>query len=186
MTLQTRRLILEELSLNDLDKIHHLHSLAQTDEFNTLGIPETIQTTERLLTEWLDQQKTTPRLSYIFAIKLIGSNQFVGLIALILGKPKYRIAEVWYKILPDYWRQGNATEALTKLLEFGFVNLGLHRIEAGSAIENTASIKVLEKVGMAREGIKRKILPIGERWVDNYFYSILETDFEKNKKSSSY
>jgi len=180
MKLRTKRLKLEELSLNDLDTIHHLHSLVQTDEFNTLGIPETIQVTELLLTHWIAQQKTTPRVSYVFAIKLIGTNQFVGLIALILGKPKYKIAQVWYKIHPDYWRQGNATEALTKLLEFGFVHLGLHRIEAGSAIENTASIKVLEKVGMTREGIKRKILPIREKWVDNYFYSILETDFEQN------
>jgi RimJ/RimL family protein N-acetyltransferase len=186
MEIQTERLKLEELSLNDLNAIHHLHSLVQTDEFNTLGIPETIQVTELLLTNWVDQQSTTPRVSYIFAIRLIATNQFVGLIALILGKPKYKIAEVWYKILPDYWRQGNATEALAKLLEFGFVNLGLHRIEAGTAIENIASVKVLEKAGMTREGIKRKILPIRGTWIDNYFYSILETDFEQNMKKDTY
>ena len=177
MELRTKRLKLEEISLSDLDTIHRLHSLPETDEFNTLGIPETIQATECLLIQWIDQQKTKPRMSYIFSIKLIETNQFIGLIALILGKPKYKIAEVWYKIHPDYWGQGNATEALTKLLEFGFVDLGLHRIEAGSAIENKASIKVLEKVGMTREGIKRKILPIRGKWIDNYFYSILETDF---------
>ncbi len=179
MKLQTNRLDLKEISLNDLDSIHRLHSFTQTDEFNTLGIPETIQVTELLLTNWIDQQKATPRMSYIFAIRLIGTGQFIGLIALNLGKPKYKIAEVWYKIHPDHWRHGHATEALTKILEFGFVNLGLHRIEAGTAIENSASIKVLEKVGMTREGLKRKILPIRDEWVDNYFYSILETDFKQ-------
>jgi RimJ/RimL family protein N-acetyltransferase len=142
--------------------------------------------TELLLNQWIDQQKIIPRISYIFGIKLIETHQLVGLIALILGKQKYKIAEVWYKIHPDYWRQGITTEALAKLLEFGFVNLGLHRIEAGSAIENTASIKVLEKVGMKREGIKRKILPIREKWVDNYFYSILETEFDQNIKKPAY
>ena len=183
MTLQTNRLKLEELSLKELDTIHSLHSLPQTDEFNTLGIPESLHVTETLLIDWIDQQKATPRTSYIFPIKLIETSQFVGLIALIIGKPKYKIAEVWYKIHPNHWRQGYATEALTKLLEFGFLNLGLHRIEAGSAIENIASIKVLEKVGMKREGIKRKILPLGEKWIDNYFYSILETDFEQKIKN---
>jgi RimJ/RimL family protein N-acetyltransferase len=89
-------------------------------------------------------------------MKLIETNQFIGLIALNLGKLNFKIAEVWYKIHPAYWRQGYTTEALTKLLKFGFFNLGLHRIEAGSAIKNIASIKVLEKVGMTREGIKKK------------------------------
>jgi RimJ/RimL family protein N-acetyltransferase len=158
-------------------RFHQLHSLPETDEFNTLGIPDTIQTTEFLIIEWIEQQKAIPRMSYIFCIKLIETNQFIGLIALNLGKINFKIAEVWYKIHPAYWRQGYTTEALRKFLEFGFFSLGLHRIEAGSAVENIASIKVLEKVGMTREGCKRQILPIRGRWVDNYFYSILETDF---------
>lgn len=177
MELQTGRLKIEELSLFELDEIHQLHSLPETDEFNTLGIPDTIQTTEFLIIEWIEQQKAIPRMSYIFCIKLIETNQFIGLIALNLGKINFKIAEVWYKIHPDYWRQGYTTEALRKFLEFGFFSLGLHRIEAGSAVENIASIRVLEKVGMTREGCKRQILPIRGKWVDNYFYSILETDF---------
>jgi RimJ/RimL family protein N-acetyltransferase len=39
---------------------------------------------------------------------------------------------------------------------------------------------------MTREGIKRKILPIRGTWIDNYFYSILETDFEQNMKKDTY
>jgi RimJ/RimL family protein N-acetyltransferase len=99
------------------------------------------------------------------------------LIALNLGKPNFRIAEVWYKLHPAYWRQGFAKEALTTLLQFAFVDLRLHRIEAGCAVENIASISVLEKVGMTREGSKRKVLPIRGSWIDNYTYAILESDF---------
>jgi RimJ/RimL family protein N-acetyltransferase len=177
MELHTKRLKIEELSLFELDDIHQLLSLPEIDEFNTLGMPGTIHTTEFLLIEWIEQQKAIPRMSYVFCMKLIETNQFIGLIALNLGKLNFKIAEVWYKIHPAYWRQGYTTEALTKLLKFGFFNLGLHRIEAGSAIKNIASIKVLEKVGMTREGIKKKVLPIRGEWVDNYFYSMLETDF---------
>jgi [ribosomal protein S5]-alanine N-acetyltransferase len=177
MELQTKRLKLAELTFADLEDIHKLHCLPEVDEYNTLGIPSTIHTTAILLNEWLDQQQLTPRSSYIFCIKQFDTSRFVGLIALILGKVNFKIAEVWYKILPEYWRQGFTTEALTQLLYFRFTDLCLHRIEAGCAVENIASIKVLEKVGMTREGHKRKVLPIRGSWVDNYLYAILDTDF---------
>jgi ribosomal-protein-alanine N-acetyltransferase len=179
MELQTERLQLQELALTDLPEIHQLHSIPEVDEFNTLGIPETIQVTEALLSDWIWMQKTVPRMSHILAVKLIGTGQFIGLIALNVGKPTYKIAEVWYKIHPDYWRKGYTTEALTALLKYGFRDLGLHRIEAGCAVENTASIRVLEKAGMTREGRKRQVLPIRGQWIDNYFYSVLESDFEQ-------
>jgi ribosomal-protein-alanine N-acetyltransferase len=96
-----------------------------------------------------------------------------------LGKVNYRTTEVWFKIHKDFWRKGYTTEALTKLLDFGFNDLKLHRIESGCAVENIASSKVLEKAGMKREGMKRKKLPIRGEWKDNYFYGILEEDFNK-------
>ncbi|MEP6844734.1 MAG: GNAT family protein [Panacibacter sp.] len=181
MELVTARLKLQMLSLSDLDDIHQLHSLTEIDKFNTSGIPDSINTTLLLLNEWLAQQNETPRRSFIFCIRLLETNKFIGLIALNLGKPHFKIAEVWYKIHPDYWRNGYATEALMQLLKFGFIDLALHRIEAGCAVENTASIKVLERVGMIREGSKRAVLPIRGEWVDNYFYAILETDFKEPK-----
>ena len=177
MTIQTSRLLIRDLSVSDLDNIHHLHSLPETDRFNTLGIPETILETQELLTEWLSHQNQDPRNSYIFSIELPGSREFLGLIALIRGKEKYRIAETWYKILPGHWGRGYATEALSGLLDFGFKKLKLHRIEAGCAVDNTASAQVLEKVGMVKEGRKRKKLPIRGEWQDNFFYAILEEDF---------
>lgn len=179
MKLQTERLVLQELSLADLNDVHQLHSLPEVDEFNTLGIPESIQTTEILLLDWLEQQKVTPRMSYTFSIRLVQTNHFIGLITLNSGKSNFKIAEVWYKLHPVYWRQGYTNEALTKLLKFAFLDLKLHRIEAGCAVENVASLRVLEKVGMTREGRKRKVLPIRGNWMDNYFYAMLETDFEK-------
>ncbi len=179
MKLQSDRLIMNELSLSFLEDIHQLHLLPQTDRFNTLGIPGTLEATQLLLSSWIEQQKAIVRMSYIFCIELKETNQFVGLIALNLGKPHYKIAEVWYKIHPVFWKQGYATESLNNILKLGFKNLGLHRIEAGCAVENIASLKVLEKAGMKREGRKRKILPIRGAWADNYFYAILETDWQE-------
>lgn len=62
------------------------------------------------------------------------------------------------------------------MIRFGFDNLNLHRIEAGCAVNNIGSIKVLEKAGMVREGKVRQVLPLKTSWSDNFLYSILETD----------
>jgi RimJ/RimL family protein N-acetyltransferase len=177
MTLQTNRLFFREISTDDLNNIHILLSLPETDEFNTLGIPNSIQETEKIISDWLIGQNARPQTSFIFCLDLVTTNQFIGLIALNPGRPNYKTAEVWFKIHLNHWNKGYTTEALTKLIEFGFKELGLHRIEAGCAVENIASIKVLEKVGMTREGMKRKKLPIRGEWKDNYFYAILDEDF---------
>jgi len=62
--------------------------------------------------------------------------------------------------LPEQWNQGYGTETARALIKFGFEKLSLHKIEAGVATENIRSINVLEKAGMIREGLRRKILPI--------------------------
>ncbi|MFS8083647.1 MAG: GNAT family N-acetyltransferase [Ginsengibacter sp.] len=177
MKLQTSRLKFRQVAKEDIKDIHALHSLPGTDRFNTLGIPGTIQETEKIVADWCSKQNIQPATIYVFCLELIHSNQFIGLIALNMGKSNYRSAEVWYKINPKHWSKGYATEALSGVLNFAFNDLKLHRIEAGCAVENIASIKVLEKVDMIREGLKRKILPIRGEWKDNYFYAILEEDF---------
>lgn len=174
--LKSERLTLKELDLGDLNKIHELHSLPETDEFNTMGIPANIGVTERLLADWIGIRELDPRMKYVFKVE-DAANNFIGLIGLNMGTSNYRTAEVWYKLHKDFWNKGYGTEALNRLLEFCFTDLKLHRIEAGCAVENHGSIRVLEKAAMIREGRKRKKLPIRGEWVDNYFYAILEEDF---------
>jgi RimJ/RimL family protein N-acetyltransferase len=93
--------------------------------------------------------------------------------------PKYNKAEIYYSLIPHYWKKGFALEAVKALLNYGFKTLKLHRIEAGVATENVNSLRLLEKTGMKREGMHRKILPVGGKWIDNYSYAILEDDFLK-------
>lgn len=173
--LETNRLRISPISLDDLEKIHELHALPETDEFNTLGIPKNIDETKSVITDWI-KSNSEKNAGFTLKIELSESKQFIGLIALKLGSPKFRIAEVWYKLHSDFWNKGYATESLKRVLEFGFTELNLHRIEAGCAVENVGSIKVLEKVGMTREGRKRKVLPLKNGWSDNFHYAMLSTD----------
>ena len=177
LKLQTGRLVLSPISLGDLQPIHELHSLPETDKFNTLGIPENIDQTKTIVQHWVTKNEKKEDQSFTLKIELKATGTFVGLIALNLGLPKFKIAEVWYKLHSNFWGKGYATEALNEILGFGFDTLQLHRIEAGCAVDNLGSIRVLEKVGMFREGRKRKVLPLKQGWSDNFHYAILASDY---------
>ena len=174
--LKTKRLNLRPISEKDIENIHKLHILPETDRFNTLGIPKDIAETKSIVEKWISENNLESNKSYTFAIQLIEKQEFIGLIGINLGKEKYKNAEVWFKFDSAFWNKGFATESLRKILDFGFKILQLHRIEAGCAIENIGSINVLEKVGMLREAHTRKLLPLKSGWSDNYGYAILSTD----------
>jgi RimJ/RimL family protein N-acetyltransferase len=176
IVLKSERIHIRSILYSDLEAIHNLHSLSETDRFNTLGIPENIEQTAAIINLWLSENNKEKIQKFTFAVELIEGKKFIGLIALNLGKEKFQTAEVWYKFHPAFWNKGYATEALKTIIDFGFKELKLHRIEAGCAIENIASINVLEKAGMVREGQKRKVLPLKTGWSDNFEYAILSTD----------
>jgi ribosomal-protein-alanine N-acetyltransferase len=176
INLKTERLNLRPVLENDIEDIHKLHSLTETDEFNTLGIPNNFNETKIIVEKWIFENNLKNNKSYTFVVELTEEKNFIGLIGINLGKEKYRNAEVWFKFDYNYWGNGYATESLKKLLIFGFETLKLHRIEAGCAIGNIGSINVLEKVGMLREAHTRKLLPLKSGWSDNYGYAILSTD----------
>ena len=177
--LVTERLLLSEVTIEDLDKIHQLHSIPEVDEYNTLGIPKTIKDTEKIISPYIKSQLKNPRDSYMWKIELKETNQFIGLAGLSLSNDKFKLGEIYYKLHPDYWGNGYATEIAKRLIKSGFEDFNLQKVEAGVATGNTKSIRVLEKIGMVREGLRRKILPIRGDWKDNYHYAIVKTD-ERN------
>jgi RimJ/RimL family protein N-acetyltransferase len=176
----TKRTQLRFIELSDLHAIHHLLSFPETDEFNTLGIPANEQETKAIIAPLIAANSAHEILNYTFAIEDKSSNDFIGIFGLKLWAPKHRRGEVWYKLLPKEWNKGFATEVLSAVIDYGFDTLNLHRIQAGCAVENIASIKVLENAGMIREGRGRLVLPLKSGWSDNYEYSILEIDKRKN------
>ncbi|WP_160714373.1 GNAT family N-acetyltransferase [Chitinophaga solisilvae] len=170
--MESARLVLRKLTTGDIPDVHRLHSIPETDEFNTLGLPATIAVTEQLVEEWMRASDTQ-----VWCITEKDTRTFVGLIGLILKPARFRSGEIWYKLDIAHWGRGITTEAVQLLLAHAFDTLSLHRVEAGCAVDNIGSVKVLEKCGMAREGSKRKVLPVRGTWLDNYMYAILEEDY---------
>ena len=160
----------------DLESIHELHSIPEVAQYNTLAIPKTIEDTKAIVTPLLLALEIQEIKKYTLAIEAIDSNIFMGLFGINIGHSKYARAELWYKLHPKFWNQGYATEIVKEVIDFCFNRLQLHRVEAGCAVENIGSIRVLENTGFKREGRCRKILPLASGWSDNFEYAILDTD----------
>jgi len=176
MEIHTERLLLREITWNDLESIHRLHSVPEVDEYNTLGIPGDIDETRELMRPDIEAKGKDPQSRYTWRIILKNSGEFIGLAGMTLSNNKFKLGEIYYKLLPEYWGKGYATEVARQLIITGFDTFHLHKVEAGVATGNERSIRVLEKVGMTREGLRRKILPIRGVWKDNYHYAIVEDD----------
>lgn len=176
MELETDRLKLKEVSRNDIEYIHQLYSFPEVDEYNTLGIPENIERTMELVEPMIEAQNEEDRKFYSWKIVKKESDELIGMAGITLSGNRFRLGEIYYELLPSEWGKGYATEIAKMLIKTGFDVFGLHKVEAGVATENIRSIHVLEKVGMTREGLRRKILPIRGEWKDNYHYAIVEDD----------
>ncbi len=177
MKLNSKRLLLRPISIIDLYDLFQLQSNEKVAKYNTIGIPDDVNFTQTLIENAVNDTKTYHRTNFWWAVVLKDTNQFIGEVGLNLSLTKYKNGDIFYGIHPDFWGNGYATEAVTAILSFSFVDLNLHRITAGVATENVASIRLLERLGMTREGKHRKILPIRGEWWDNYHYAILEEDF---------
>lgn len=109
---------------------------------------------------------------------LIYSNyQFVGYCGLDLKSEALMEFELHYIISREYQNLGFATEAAKKLIEIGFTELLAERIYAEVVVENTGSIRIMEKLGMKYEGCLRRKFHKGEGFHDLLVYSILKSEY---------
>ena len=98
----TERTRVRLIKLSDLNSIHKLHSLPETDEYNTLGIPKSVEETKSIIEPWITENEKENIRNYTFAIESNLNNDFIGLFGLKLGHKKYKRGEVWYKIHSAY------------------------------------------------------------------------------------
>ena len=176
-TLRSERLILKELEEADIADIHRMNCYREVAMYNTIGIPKNLAVTRNLLQPILDDQTEEKRTSYIWTVRSYQSGVFLGEVGLNLKSEKYSSGEIYYSFLPEYWGFGYGKEAASRVLSHCFYDLRLHRMTAGVGVENHRSVRLLESLGMRREGHCRKILPIRGEWHDNYEYAILEEEW---------
>ncbi|TFI54231.1 N-acetyltransferase [Mastigocladus laminosus UU774] len=114
-----------------------------------------------------------------WAIELKNENKMIGRIGLGDYNLKNARAELGYASNRRYWGKGLMTEAVKQIIDFSFINLGMNRIEAVCLPENITSIRVLQKVGMQFEGVKREYTFVRGKFDDLNSYSLLKREWQE-------
>lgn len=149
-TLETKRLFLTELTINDVPKIVK-YAGNENISGNTQNIPHPYTREDAIF--WIDKSATgfKEQRQFTFAIKLKESKEFIGSIGLRVEVQNKR-AELGYWIAEPFWNCGFAAEATHAVLHFGFETLNLNKIFATHLEKNPASGKVMLKKSMIQEG----------------------------------
>jgi [ribosomal protein S5]-alanine N-acetyltransferase len=169
MNIKTNRLWIRCFESLDWQAIYEYTS----DKSVMKYIPEGVFT-EEAAKEFV--QKNMGNNAKNFPVVLLDENIVIGHIVFhpYFGEHTYEIGWVFN---PKYYRKGYASEAAKAILGFGFDKIKLHRIIATCQPENIASYRVMEKIGMRREGYFKKCIPSGSEWWDEYYYAILEEEW---------
>jgi ribosomal-protein-alanine N-acetyltransferase len=174
--LRTARLLLRSFQTEDIPAIVRLAGEKQIAA-TTLMIPHPYSEDDARNFLAKANEDFTEGLSFTFAISILPGRDLCGAVGLHIADSHKR-AELGYWIGVPYWGKGFATEAARAAVAFGFEALNLHRIYAHHFSENTASQRVLEKIGMRHEGRSRQHVRKWDRFVDVENYGILAEEFQ--------
>lgn len=106
-----------------------------------------------------------------WAIATIKDNIIIGTCGFNYWNKGQRRAEISYDLNYDYWGRGIATKSVAAITNFALSSMKVQRVQATVAVDNTSSIKVLEKNGFKREGFMEKYGFLGGKARDFYMYS---------------
>ena len=169
--LETPRLVIRRMTMADAEDIYEYGRDQEVsrhvlwDAYRSLG-------EARMYLKYVQRQYRLNEPAS-WGIELKATGRLIGTIGFMWWNQEYRSAEVGYSLARAYWNQGLMTEALRAVVKFGFEEMNLNRIEAQHETTNPASGRVMEKVGMKKEGVLRQRLRNKGKFVDVALYSVL-------------
>jgi len=180
-TLETPRLLLRPVTLKDAADIYHYSKDPLVAEHVLWDAHENIHQTRAYIRYILRQYKNGEPSS--FAIVEKASRKVIGTIGYMWVSQDNASGEVGYSLSRAHWNRGYMTEALKKVIAFGFEELHLNRIEAQHETTNPASGRVMEKAGMRPEGVLRARVFNKGKFMDVSLYSILRNEWKTLRNS---
>ncbi len=172
------RIILRDQVADDLDAMHRWLGDPETSRFLSWAT-RSKKETRLQLAEGIREQAKADRQKYYLTMVLKDEDTVIGDAGVEVKQrgPGGGEGEIGYFLIKDYWGHGYATEAARLVIDYGFAQLGLHRITATCLAANTASERVMQKCGMVKEGVlRRSDFRLGE-WRDRLIYSILREEW---------
>lgn len=173
----TERLTLRPFTPADLHDLHAYESLPDVAHY-LYWEPRDLDTVRT----YLDKKITRIALleegdAIDVAITLRDTGELAGNCVLIWTSRQHRQGEVGYVLHPRYHGRGYAAEAARELMRLGFEDLHLHRIVGRIDARNTASGRVLEKLGMRREAHLIDNEYVKGEWASEVVYAMLESEW---------
>lgn len=170
--LNTERLLIKEVSLNDADSLFKVWSNDAVTQYMNIESMTDVSHAENMINFFIaaDQNNEASRMGIFLkgdekaAIGSCGFNY--------IDFENDRV-EIGYELHSDYWRKGYMKEALTALIDYAFETFKINRIEAKVDVKNIPSQKLLEKIGFEFEGILRGYEKQRGQYIDIMMYSIL-------------
>ena len=179
----TQRLVLRPLRLSDAPAMYAYRSNPEVSRFQ-LWEPQDVEEIRAFIGKLLELEPDTPGTWYQLAITLKEKGILIGDLGMHFPIEPMQ-AEVGITLDPAYQGQGYATEALESVLAYLFVDLGKHRVYGRVDPRNEASIRLLERVGMRKEGHLREAVWANGEWTDDAIYGILEQEWQSHKPRQS-
>ena len=133
---------------------------------------------EKIRKEWVEKQmESDPMRSFRFSIRTLAEDKFIGDVSI---NPIWASADGWVGIAigeRDFWGHGYGTDAMRLIVQYGFMELCLHRISLALHSYNTRALNAYQKVGFQVEGILRSDTFREGRRTDGVFMGILRRDW---------
>lgn len=178
--LRTSRLHLRPMAMSDKEAVLNIFSDEQALKYWGKEPIRSIEEAESMVQQELDWVAAGSCMTW--ALALPDSDQLVGKIVLFQLNEQNQRAEIGYIVDRRYWGQGYMSEAIECVLGFAFDVLELHRIEADTDPENSASLAVLDKFGFSPEGRFRDRWYVHGKWHDSIMLGLLEKDYRRLMK----
>jgi len=176
-TLHANRVILSPFAPDDVLLVQQYAGAAEVAR-TTLNIPHPYPdgAAEKWIASHLPQYMD--KKNAVFAIRSSTTGELYGAINLGLNMP-HQNGELGYWIGVPFWNKGFCTDAARRLIEFGFDDIGLNKIYARHLGGNAGSGRVMEKIGMKKEGIQRQHTIKNGELRDIVEYGILKSEYKK-------
>ncbi len=181
-SIETPRLLLRDYETADTETFSQYVADPQFRRYLTWNLSSR-ESVDRFIAKTRQARTASPRLAYDLAATLKETGELIGGGDLIRNSEQDGDAWTGYYLKPEFWRQGYGTEIAQALLDFGFRELKLHRICALCDPRNVGSWRILEKLGMRREGLMKEHVRVQEEWRDSYLYAMLQHEWPSVKRS---
>lgn len=175
MQLYTERLFLRDMNRHDKQAIFDYRSDAEANKFQS-WIPESPEEVEQFIERNI-KEFNQPESWYQVLITEKESGAVLGDIGIHFFGKEHLQVELGITLNKSFHGKGYAAEALAGLIDFLFNDLKKHRIMASVDPDNLASIRLMEHIGLRKEGHFVKSLFWKNQWVDDVIYAVLREEW---------